>query len=159
MKYYWALMKESPADFDDLLKKLQNYFPYDGKLLDWKTVDNFEKLPYFIEEKDFICVHAGVPLDNGRILPIEKATCEQLVYDRTFKNKNVLPKESKCVLFGHTPTNYICGEDKILAYKRQGFDGNEIGDYCKIHLDTGTWLNGVLGCFCIDNCKEYYVKR
>ena len=159
LKYYWALMKESPTDFDELLKKLQNYFPYDGKLLDWETVDNFEKLPYFIEGKDFICVHAGVPLDNGRILPIEKATCEQLVYDRTFKNKNVLPKESKCVLFGHTPTNYICGEDKILAYKKQGSDGNGIGDYCKIHLDTGTWLNGVLGCFCIDNCKEYYVNN
>lgn len=159
LTYYWELMKGSPTDFDGLLKKLQNYFPYDGRLLDWETVDSFESLPYYIEEQDFICVHAGVPLDNGCILPPEKATCEQLVYDRTFKDGNVLPKDGKCVLFGHTPTNYICGEDKILAYKRQGCVGDKISDYCKIHLDTGTWLNGVLGCFCIDNCKDYYVTK
>lgn len=162
LKYYWALMKDSPTDFDALLKKLQNYFPYDGNLLDWKTVDDFENLPYYIEEKDFICVHAGVPLDKDKhILPFEKITREQLVYDREFKNKDLVPIDSKCVLFGHTPTNYICGEDKILAYKRKTvkYRCNNISDFCKIHLDTGTWLNGVLGCFCIDNCSEVYVMK
>lgn len=162
LKYYWALMKESPSDFDALLKKLQEYFPYDGNSLDWETVDAFDNLPFYLEENDFICVHAGLPLDrDSRILPIEKASREQLVYDRTFKDENVVPQEGKCVLFGHTPTSYICGESKVLAYRRNDtkFGGRQISDYYKIHLDTGTWLNGVLGCFRIDDCRDFYVKK
>jgi len=34
-----------------------------------------------------------------------------------------------------------------------------IEDYGRIHLDTGTWLNGVLGCFCMDTCRATYVRR
>jgi hypothetical protein len=36
---------------------------------------------------------------------------------------------------------------------------NSICDYYKIHLDLGVWLYGTLGCFCIDDCKEYYVSK
>lgn len=162
LKYYWALMKESPDDFDALLKKLQTYFPYDGNLLDWETVDVFDNMPFYLEEKNFICVHAGLPLDSeSRVLPVGNASREQLVYDRVFKDKTVIPKGGKCVLFGHTPTSYICGESKILAYRRENmaFGGRNIRDYCKIHLDTGTWLHGVLGCFRIDDCAAFYVKK
>lgn len=162
LKYYWALMRSSPSDFDFLLKKLQDYFPDDGALLDWDTVDRIENLPYYIEEEDYICVHAGLPLDReNAVLPLEKATREQLVYDRLFKNADVLPRGGKCVLFGHTPTSYICGESKIIAYIRENapHGGDRISDYYKVHLDTGTWLDGVLGCFCIDNCRTYYVKK
>lgn len=162
LKYYWALMKESPSDFDALLKKLQEYFPYDGNLLDWETVDAFDNLPCHLEENDFICVHAGLPLDkDSRILPIEKASREQLVYDRTFKGESVVPQGGKCILFGYTPTSYICGKSKVLAYRRNDtkFGGCRISDYYKVHVDTGTWLNGVLGCFCIDDCRDFYVKK
>lgn len=98
---------------------------------------------------------------DSLILPLEKASCEQLVYDRTCKNENVVPQNGKCVLCGHTPTSYICGENKILAYRRANlkFGGNIISDYYKIHLDTGTWLDGVLGCFRIDDCRDFYVKK
>lgn len=65
--------------------------------------------------------------------------------------------DAKCVFFGHTPTNYICGKPQILAYKRQGKTGESIDDYYKIHLDTGSVLNGVLGCFCAETCRTYYV--
>ena len=139
LKYYWAMMKDSPSDFDAVLKKLQDYFHYDGNLLDWETVDRLDNLPFYLEEKDFICVHAGLPLDgNSRILPLNQATREQLVYDRTFKNDDVIPKEGKCVLFGHTPTGYKCGCSRILAYKREiiEFDGRKITDFYKIQLDT-----------------------
>ena len=34
-----------------------------------------------------------------------------------------------------------------------------IKDYYKIHMDTGAWSNGVLGCVCIDTLKVYYVKK
>lgn len=163
LKYYWGLMRESPNDFDYILKKLQEYFPHDGHLLDWGTVDWIESRPYYIEEKDFICVHAGVPLDsNNRVLPLHKATREQLVYDRNFKEPKLEVKDSKCVLFGHTPTSYLLnGESKIIAYRRNEAERNsyKITDFYKIHLDTGTWLDGVLGCFCIDNCSVFYVKN
>lgn len=164
LKYYWGLMRESPDNFDYVLKKLQEYFPNDGALLDWDTIDWVESLPFYIEGKDFLCVHAGIPLDeNGRIIPSEKATREQLVYDRNFKDPHIEVKDSKCVFFGHTPTSYLLpdGASKIIAYRRKEAqkDSYKITDFYKIHLDTGTWIDGVLGCFCIENCNAYYVKR
>ena len=163
LKYYWGLMRESPDNFDYILKKLQDYFPNDGHLLDWDIVDWLETRPYYIEEDEFICVHAGIPVDgNNKILPVERATREQLVYDRNFKSPNLEIKDSKCVLFGHTPTSYILNdESKIIAYRRDSTkQGNhKITDFYKIHLDTGTWLDGVLGCFCIENCTADYVKK
>lgn len=173
LKYYWGLMRQSPDDFDLILSKLRGYFQGDGNLLDWQIVDWLESLPYYIEEKDYVCVHAGVPLDgDGRILPLERATREQLVYDRTFKNPDLKVVDGKCVLFGHTPTSYLTGNDMIIGYRRDGAkksyiqlsDGRyersyPITEHYKIHLDTGTWLNGVLGCICIETCHCYYAKK
>ena len=161
LKYYWALMQNSPSDFDGVLQKLQEYFPDDGALLDWELVDWFESLPFYIEEEEFICVHAGVPLDDkGRILPLDKATPEQLVYDRTFKEADTVVKGSKCVFFGHTPTSALThGASKFLAYTRTDDGGERIADYYKIHLDLGSWMSGRLGCFCIDTCTPIYVER
>ena len=160
LKYYASLMHQSPSDFDAVLKKLQDYFPDDGYLLDWELVDWFESLPYYVEEQDFICVHAGVPLDSdGYILPLEQAFAAQLVYDRVFKEPSRVVKDSKCVFFGHTPVNYLTDECKILAYLRPERKGDSIADYYKVHLDLGTWMSGVLGCFCIETCECIYVKK
>ena len=154
-------MQESPSDFDGILKQLQEYFPDDGNLLDWEPVDWFESLEYYIEERDFICVHAGVPFDRERcILPLDKAFPEQLVYDRIFKDQNVEVVGDKCVFFGHTPTGYFTqGDSKILTYARPERRGDSIYDYYKVHLDLGTWMSGMLGCFCIETCKCIYVER
>lgn len=161
LKYYWGLMQSSPSDFNGALKKLQEYFPDDGNLLNWELVDWFESLPFYIEEEDSICVHAGVPLDrNRRMLPLGKAIPEQLVYDRTFKDPSVEVQGGKCVFFGHTPTNYLTnGDIKILAYLRTDGRGDKVSDYYKVHLDLGTCMSGVLGCFCIESCECFYVKK
>lgn len=160
LRYYSELMKQEQGDnYDGVLKKLQEYIPGDGALLDWETVDRLESLPYYIETEKFICVHAGVPLVGKKIVPIKSATREQLVYDRRFKEPNVEVDTEKCIFFGHTPTCYINGKTDILAYKKQGKTGSAIDDYYKVHLDTGTTLNGVIGCFCVDTCKATYVKR
>lgn len=160
LKNYHALMKRAESDYDAVLKELQDYFSDDGQLLDWELVDWFDALPYYIEEDDFVCVHAGVPLDGeGRMLPLEKALPEQLVYDRTFKELNVKVTSGKCVFFGHTPTSYICGESIILPYLRPQKSGDCISDYYKVHLDLGTWMSGTLGCFCIETCECIYVKK
>ena len=158
LKYYWALMKDSPDDYDEVLNKLQKYFPFDGYLLDWDTVDYMESLPYYLQTDEFIIVHSGLPIDSGNnVLSPEGLKPEYLVYDRNFKDASVLPTTNKCIFFGHTPTSYICGESKILKYKKAGFMGNNIKDYCKIHLDLGTWLDKTMGCICVDTLEEFYV--
>ena len=67
-----------------------------------------------------------------------------------------MPQNGKCVLFGHTPVRYISDGDEILFYPREGeVQGSAaIADYCKIHLDTGVYLSGILGCLCTDDCRR-----
>ena len=159
LKYYRALMRQT-ENYDWVLEKLRGYFT-DGRLLDWETVDRFDFLPFYAETDDFIGVHAGIPVKDGKLMPVSHATCEQLVYDRRFKDKDILPQNGKCVLYGHTPVRYLTGRDEILLYPRRGAakDSQNIADYCKIHLDTGVAFSGVLGCFAIDNCQSFYVSE
>lgn len=161
LKYYHRIMESSPTDFEKVLLSLQNFFFEDMEPLDWDTVDKLDSLPYYIEEKDFICVHAGVPLDkNGYPVSLEEASCEELIFDRRFCDPDVINKGDKCIFFGHTVTSNICGEAKILTYKRQdALFNNDIRSYHKIHLDTGSWQNGVLGCFRLEDCTCIYVKK
>lgn len=161
LKYYHSILQTSPDDFDEVLRKLQNYFPQDGHLLDWDLVDWFDGLPSYIEEDEFICVHAGIPTDSDQqLVPLDEVSVEQLVHDRRFKDPCVIHKSPKCVFFGHTQTDCICGENKILGYRRNnGVPAKSITDFYKIHLDTGSWSNGVLGCFCLDTLKAVYIKK
>ena len=129
-------------------------------MLTWEIVDYLEGLPSFIETDDFILVHSGLPIDEQNcVLSPKGVSAERLVYDRLFNEPYVLPKTDKCILFGHTPTVYICDEPKILKYKRPEALNNGIKDYIKIHLDVGTWINGTMGCICIDTLNEYYVSK
>ena len=161
LKFYHSILQTSPENFDEVLRKLQNYFPEDGHLLNWDLVDWIDSLPSYIEEKDFICVHAGIPLDDSnQLLPLSEVSVEQLVHDRRFKEPTVIHKSPKCIFFGHTQTDCVCGENKIIGYRRNnGVPAKSITDFYKIHLDTGSWSNGVLGCFCIDTLKAVYVKK
>ena len=159
LKYYHGLMQTIPYNPDDILRKLQEYFPDDGHLLDWDTVDALEALPTYIEEDDFLLVHAGVPInDDGELLPPRLATTEQLVHDRRFKAPELVHRDKRCVFFGHTETTALIGRPRMIAYKRTP-SPTRVNDYYKIHLDTGAWSRGVLGCFCIDTLKPFYVER
>lgn len=160
LKYYDSVMKENISnDYEKVLEKLQSYFKDDGHLLTWDIVDKLESLPLYLEFDNFICVHAGVPLDNdGKMKPLEKARTEEIVYDRTFKDYKC-PVSSKCIIYGHTPVRYINGNDRFIYYPRNENENKQINDYHKIHIDTGVYLSDVLGCLCIDNCKGYYFKK
>ena len=161
LKYYYGQAGQFSVGSEQLLNKLKAYFSEDRELLDWELLDWFEQLPFYIEENDFICVHAGAPMDReGRVLPIENARPEELVYDRNFKDPKVIPTESKCVFFGHTPSCYLTGgKSKILTYLREGKSGGTISDYCKIHLDVGTWITGTVGAFCLETCEPIYARK
>lgn len=163
LQYYNYLMREYDGDYDTVLSELKKYITDgggDGDLLDWDVVDRIESLPYYIETEDFVCVHAGITLtENGRTSRLDSISQEELICSRSFKNPDVVPKDSKCVFFGHTATSAICGESQILVYKKPNANGTHIGDYAKIHLDTCTFVSGILGCFCVETCEAYYVRR
>lgn len=161
LKYYHSILQNSPEDFDEVLKRLQSYFPNDGYLLDWDLVDWFESLPAYIEEDEFICVHAGLPIDDfGYLCSPSKISVEHLVHDRKFKEPEIVHCSQKCVFFGHTETDCICGENLILGYRRNNIlIPKTVKDYYKIHLDTGAWSKGILGCFCIDTLNVFYVNK
>ena len=158
LKRFRALTEQT-GDFEAALDILRCDFE-DGHLLDAETVEGFDSLPFEIETDELILVHAGVPLAEGKILPLREATREQLVYDRRFKDEDVLPRGGKCVLYGHTPVRYLTGRDEILFYPREGagHGSGRIADYCKIHLDTGVYLGGVLGCVETGTCRCTYVR-
>ena len=159
LKYYRTVMENSPRDFDAVLRVLQMFFPEDEEKLDWDLVDWLDALPSYIEGEDFICVHAGLKIDtNGNILPLCSLSNEELTCDRRFKDEDIKHNDPKCVFFGHTPTYYVCGESKILIYKRSDVT-KEIRDLYKIHLDTGAFKTGVLGCFCADTLEAIYVTK
>lgn len=162
LRNYRALMSKATDNCDEVLQKMQGWFRKDGKLLDWNVLDALDSLPVYLETDDYICVHAGLSLDeHGKITPLEKNDIKTLVYDRTFKNPATQVEGDKCVLFGHTPTKYVTGECGIIKYpkRRIRYGGNSIKDYQRIHLDTGDYVTGVLGCFCLETCKCFYVKK
>jgi hypothetical protein len=98
-----------------------------------------------------------VPLDKtNSIISLDKARCEDLVYDRHFKEPNVIPNTEKCIFYGHTPTICLIDKPEIITYLKNN-NPSSIKDYYKIHLDLGVWLHGVLGCICVETCKAYYV--
>lgn len=141
------------ADFDAALEKLRCRFA-DGELLSWELIDYMESWPTYYEEDSFFAVHAGMPLDGrGYHTALADATTEQLVNDRRFRNANY---RGKTAFFGHTETP----NNKIVAFsRRRDKKPVALSDYSKIWLDCGAWHTGVLGAFCIDNLKCYYVKK
>ena len=160
LKLYHSLCSADNVDYNFVLEKLRQYFT-DGELLDYETLDKLDELPVYIEGDNFICVHAGVPIDaEGNAVHPSRADECTLVYDRRFKEPSLIPKTDKCIIFGHTSTGNIAGVNKILAYKKHGVEkALKISDYCKIHLDTGAWSHGVLGCISLDTCKVFYVQK
>ncbi len=159
LNFYHNLIRESD-DYELVLDKLKGFFA-DGELLDWDTVGQLDDLPYYIETDDFICVHAGLSVETGKLTSPGSNSINTMIYDRAFKEPDVLPEGGKCVFFGHTPTWYLTGgKSEILFYPRKGSPKNsrDVRDYCKIHLDLDTCLTGVLGCVAADTCECFYVK-
>ena len=155
LKFYRAKMRNAVSDFDEILNELQAYFPNERSRLSWELLDWLDGLSGYIVTDKYIGVHAGVPLErDGTIKPLEQAITEQLVYDRDFKNPEMVVNDDRTVLYGHTPTSYLNGTGKIIAYPRKSGSG-----YSRVHIDTGVYLTGMLGCFCFENGNCYYVGR
>ena len=163
IRYYQSQMR----DFNDgdgiggVLEKLQNYFYEEAEKLTWDIVDYIEALPRYIETSDFICVHAGVGLsDAAEILPMCGQEPNMLIFDRQLACDYIIPKNSKTVLFGHTPCHYQNGTGEIIKTPRPGcgFLSNRIGDFAKIQLDNGVSYTKMLGALRLEDMREFYVK-
>lgn len=148
-------------DSDKVLTRLNSYYVNANDLYQWDDIDYLESCKYYYENDDCICVHAGVLLnENNEIMPLGVTPIEYFVYDRSFKEKNVIPKSDKCVFFGHTPSQYLYGESRIILYKREGCqEPKSVRDCYKVNLDCGTYLSGRLGCLRVDDMKQFYVER
>lgn len=161
--YYNSIMRNLEDDFiqTEVLQQINEYFNFQNEKLTWEDIEWLEQCPNFYENKDFICVHAGVELDeNNQVKNLNETNVNFLINDRKFKEPNIVVKNSKCILFGHTPTRYINNEDRIIKYKRENVvNPISINDFYKIHLDCGTCYSHTLGCLCIDNLNEYYVTK
>ena len=161
LNYAEAELARRGGDYSAAQRHIGALFsPRENLPLDEQTFRKLQSLPFFAEEEDFICVHAGLPLDgDGHIVPPSAVRVPFIVQDRNFMHPEVVPRDSKCVCFGHTPVRFISGRDEILAYRRNGARGDGISSYYKVHLDTGVYLSGVLGCFCADDGRSFYVRR
>ena len=159
LKSYRALMQNEQSDYDNVLKTLQENLGGDGGRLTWDIVDWLDAQPFYLERDRFLCVHSGVPIDrkDNTIKNLNAVTAEQFVYDRGFKDPNVLPNTDRCIFYGHTPSNYLTGKHEFIAYAKTE-EPKSISDFIKIQLDIGSWLGGGVGCFCVDNLQEYYIR-
>ena len=158
IKFVNWLINQDASD-DEIIKKATEFLNLKSPIT-FEIIDEILNLPYYYEEQDFLLVHAGVPCDSTNTpLPLQRASKEELVYDRHFKNENFIPKNYKCVIFGHTPTFYIGQKGKIIKYQKPNSIGNKVSDYYKIHIDTGNYLTGTLGCLCLDTMQEFYVSE
>ena len=158
IKFMTDLIVKDATD-DELVDNAKRYLGIDN--ISIEQIDMIMNLEYYYEENDFVLVHAGVPFDiKGNPISLEESDLESLVYDRRFKDKNFLPPNTKCVIFGHTPTFYVSGEKgKIIKYQKPNTVGNQPKDYYKVHIDTGNYLTGILGCLRLDDMKEIYVNE
>ncbi|MBQ3158548.1 MAG: serine/threonine protein phosphatase, partial [Clostridia bacterium] len=117
LKYYYKLLDIGKYSEEEIVRHC-NDFSDIREGLTIELIKELESLPYFIEYDDFICVHASVPLDDEDVVKsLHKAEIEELVYDRRFKAPLILPNNSKCVVFGHTPTNFIRRQRKEVIPK------------------------------------------
>ena len=156
---YYHSLSEREDDFDKILDELRRYVAKDSGMLDYDILDSLDGLPYYIEESEFICVHAGIPvLRDGTLAPLSSVPVQYLLNDRRFKEPSLRHNSEKCVFFGHTQTNGVCGQYRILGYLRNKKEKPRvISDFYKIHLDTGAFCSETLGCFEMDSLRAFYV--
>ena len=159
------------SKFDKMLKtgdkpdaeymKAMNEWVHDGGAV---TLDGFRKLDEEMREgvldylsdmslfeeievggREYVIVHAGI---KGFMpdLDLEELVPEDFIYEGLDPDGDYY--EDKMIIAGHIHTSELPDADKDMIYYGNGV----------IYLDCGASENSVLGCLCLDNGKEYYVK-
>jgi len=100
--------------------------------------------------RKFVLVHGGLEhFSKTRSLSDYKQ--DEIVWCRP--KKNTVYYSDKYVVFGHTPTQLLCGE-----YHWKGKPGKIVRDGKLIDIDCGCiFPDGQLGCLCLDTMEEIYI--
>ena len=113
-------------------------------------VDFIHQLPYLFESEKYIFVHAGIDLS---LADWRKTSDYEKVWIRTpfHEGKNLT---GKIIIFGHTPTFYLFGENPGTEKIWRTDDG-------KIGIDGGAVYGGVLHALLVDDegVQEHYLIR
>lgn len=76
--------------------------------------------------------------------PLEDYQMTDFLFGRPEADRAYYP--DKFVVFGHTPTRLLCGQDKIFRWEKM------------IGIDCGcVFEGGQLGCLCLNTLEEFYV--
>lgn len=96
-----------------------------------------------IENRSFVLTHAALEhFDSQK--PLYTYELQDFLFGRPKPEMTYYP--DKILVFGHTPTRLLCGQDKIF---RQGNI---------IDIDCGcVFHGGRLACLCLDTMEEFYV--
>ena len=143
---------------EDIVKKIEEYFPYSTEKLSQKDILYILNLPYYIETDEFICIHAGLEIIDNKIIPIEKQNTNYMLYDRNFKSSTFEPI-NKTILFGHTPCFYDQLNGKFIKTLKDNCNDNNFLSYAKIRLDTGISYTRMLGVLRKEDMEEIYVRE
>ena len=136
-----SLMKKPKAEIDKLLQTLNN-LPLTAEV----TVNN----------RTFLLVH-GAPLTKKILTGYSPRKEKSLVtWGRVTPETELF--DDKTVIFGHTPTIYFQGDQRLSIWH----DKNRIGIDCgcafdKIEDGSRTFY-GRLGCLRLDDMKEFYAE-
>ena len=98
-----------------------------------------------VKDEDYVIVHAGIRnFDEG--LALDDLSPEDFIYESLDPEREYY--EDKTIIAGHIHTNELPDPDPDMIYYGNG----------TIFLDCGSDKNGTLGCLCLDNGKEFYVR-
>ena len=93
--------------------------------------------------RSFVLTHAA-PENFDPEKPLDDYELQDFLFGRPGPEAVYYP--DKILVFGHTPTRLLCGQDKIF---RRG---------TMIDIDCGcVFKGGHLGCLCLDTLEEFYV--
>lgn len=111
-----------------------------------EVLEYFREMELFAEVetngRSFVLTHSGLSnFSPGR--PLSDYNLEDFLFCRPGMDTVYFP--DKLLIFGHTPTRYLSGQDKILRQKTW------------IDIDCGCAApSGRLGCLCLDTMEEFY---
>ena len=98
-----------------------------------------------VKDDNYVIVHAGIRnFDENTVL--DDLSPEDFIYESLDPEREYY--EDKTVIAGHIHTNELPDPDPNMIYYGNG----------TIFLDCGSDKNGTLGCLCLDNGKEFYVR-
>ena len=98
-----------------------------------------------VKGQDYVIVHAGIRnFNEDRVL--DELSPEDFIYESLDTEREYY--EDKTIIAGHIHTSELPDPDPDMIYYGNG----------TIFMDCGSDKNGTLGCLCLDNGKEYYVR-